>query len=70
MTSRTEMADGLLGQEVAALGAPDALHQPGPPEPKQDLLDVVGGQPLGVGQLTRGDRARSPSGRAGPGGWR
>src|SRR6185312_293023 len=35
----------------AALGAADALDQAGPAEAQQDLLDVVGGQPLGVRQL-------------------
>ena len=47
----------LLGEKVAALGAPYALDQAGPAKPQQDLLDVIGGQPLQVRQLARRDRA-------------
>src|SRR5262245_47417132 len=46
--------DGVPGQEVPALCAPDALHQSGPPEAQQDLLHIVGREPLTVGQLTGG----------------
>src|SRR6185295_12821009 len=40
---------------VAALGASYALDQTRPAKPQQDLLDVIGRQALGVGQLARGD---------------
>src|SRR4051812_15991311 len=48
---------GVASQEIPALGAPDALHQSGPPEAQQDLLDVIGGKPLAVGQLAGGHGA-------------
>src|SRR4051812_15657858 len=48
---------GILGQKVAALRSADALHEPGSTQTKQNLLDVVSREPLGVGKLTCGDRA-------------
>ena len=61
---------GLLGQEVAALGAPHALHQAGPPEPQQDLLDVIGRKPLGCRPARGRPPGRCRTGRAWRGGWR
>src|SRR3954468_22938631 len=48
---------GVPGQEVPALGAPNALHQSGAPQAQQDLLDVVSREPLAVGQLAGGHGA-------------
>ena len=47
----------LLGEEVAALGAAHAFDQSRAAKAQQDLLDVISGQPLDVGQLPRRDRA-------------
>src|SRR5690242_16718166 len=47
----------ILGQVIAAFGAPDALYQPGATKPEQNLLDIVCRESLGVGQLACGDGA-------------
>jgi hypothetical protein len=52
---RHDVADrdggGVAGEIVAALRAANAFDQAGPAEAKQNLLDVIGRQPLGIGQL-------------------
>src|SRR5829696_3362698 len=52
---------GLLGQEVAALGSSHALDQAGPPEPQQDLLDIISRKSLGVGELPGSNRSTAPT---------
>ena len=47
------------GQHVTSPGSTDTLYQSGTPESEEDLFDVVGRQPLGVGQFPRGDGRRT-----------
>src|SRR5881296_1274729 len=47
---------GLTGEMIAALGATDRIHQAGTPQPQEDLLDVIVGQALLLGELARRDR--------------
>ena len=57
MTSRMEISSGGAREHVAAARAARAANDPGAAKPQQDLLDVVGGQPLARGDLAPGDRA-------------
>src|SRR5438093_8398333 len=47
---------GLTGEVVTALGAANRIHQSGAPQAQENLLDVVVGQPLLLGELARRDR--------------
>src|SRR5438477_443189 len=47
---------GLTGEVVAALGATDRIHQTGTPQAQENLLHVIVGQPLLLGELARRDR--------------
>ena len=56
ITSRIETVGGRLRERIPAVRAARAAHDPGAPQPEQDLLDVVAGQPLDLGDLAPGDR--------------
>src|SRR5439155_1308627 len=47
---------GLTGEMITALGATHRIHQAGTPQAQEDLLDVVMGQALLLGELARRDR--------------
>src|SRR5213592_752251 len=47
---------GLTGEMITALGATDRIHQAGTPQPQEDLLDVIVGQALLLGELACRDR--------------
>src|SRR4029077_15221853 len=47
---------GLTGEMVATLGTPHRIHQAGTPQPQENLLDVIVGQALLLGELARRDR--------------
>jgi hypothetical protein len=53
----------VTGQCVAAASPARAAHDPGATEPQQDLLHVIAGQTLELGNLAAGDRpfSRAPS---------
>ena len=57
ITSRIEISAGVARQRVPAARTARAAHDPGAPQAQQDLLDVVAGQPLALGDLAAGDRA-------------
>src|SRR5713101_2268679 len=46
----------LTREMVSALGATDRIHQAGTPQAQEDLLDVIVGQALLLGELARRDR--------------
>ena len=46
ITSRIEIWSAGARERVAAARAARAAHEPGAPQPEQDLLDVVAGQAL------------------------
>src|SRR5436190_14273512 len=47
---------GLTGEMITALCATDRIHQAGTPQPQEDLLDVIVGQALLLGELACRDR--------------